>query len=92
MSGACLGLPWGVPLVELIGPCSNKAWILSLGMLVLEPLGTDSGAGQSQVLPVTVSGLPVWSYKAVHCLWLPLVGLVMCRTGQTVHQGWLPQH
>lgn len=46
-----------------------------LGVLVLGPLGRNSGAGQCQTLTVTGAGQPVWSYKVIHSLWLPLLGL-----------------
>ena len=35
------------------------------------------------------SGQPVWSYRIIHSLWLPLLGLVVHRNDQTVHQGGL---
>ena len=44
-------------------------------MSVLGPLRRESGAGQCQTLPVTGYGRPVWSYKVIHSLWLPLLGL-----------------
>lgn len=65
-------------LVELIGSCSD---MVREGVLDLEPLGRDSRAGQYQMLPMTHPGLPVWSYKTIHILWFPLLGLGVQRRG-----------
>lgn len=43
-------------------------WVCCFG-----PLGKNSGAGQRHTLPVTGPRQPVWSYKAIHSLWLPLL-------------------
>ena len=50
-------------------------------MLVLWLLGMHCGVDLCRTLPVAGPGQPVWSYKAIHCLWLPLLGLEFC--GQT---------
>ena len=63
-----------------------------MDVLVLEPLGRDSDSNQCHTLPVTGSGQPVWSYKVIHSLWLPLLGLGVHRNDQGVHQGQLYQH
>ena len=52
--------------------------MLPLGMLVLGPLGMDTGAGQCQTLPMTNLREPVWNNKEIHSLWLPLLSLGMC--------------
>ena len=44
----------------------------------------DSSADQYQMLPVTDLGLPVWSYKVIHSLWLPLMDLV-CMGGAKLY-------
>ena len=61
-------------------------------MFVLGTLGSDSGAGQCQtlpVLPVTGPGQPTWSYKVIHSLWLPLQSLSVCEKDHAMHQDWL---
>ena len=61
--------------MKLIASCSDVAVSSPLGVLVLGPLGRDSGAEQCHKLPVTGPGQPVQRYKAVHSLWLSLLGL-----------------
>ena len=34
--------------------------------------------------------LPVWSYKVIHSLCLPVLGPGACERSQTVYQDWLP--
>lgn len=46
----------------------------------------NAGVGQYQILPVTGPELPVFSYKAIHSLWVPLLGLSVYRKDQTVYQ------
>ena len=88
-SGACWNLPFDMLLVKLIGSCSDVLWSWPLRMLVLEPLERDFGAGKCQMLPVTSSGQSVWCYKAIHSVWLPLLGLSVYRKDQATHQGVL---
>ena len=88
-SRVCWDLPLDVLLVELIASCSDVVWSWPLGVLVLGPLWRDSGAVQCEMLPVTGPGKCVWSYRGIHILWLPLLGLGMCRKDQAAHQGWL---
>lgn len=80
-SGACQHLPLAVPLVELI-MVSNPP----LGVLVFRSLG----ASRCQRPPVSGSGPRRWSYRALHHLWLPLLGLGAFGKGQAVCQGQLP--
>ena len=51
-------------------------------VLVLGPLGTDSGVNQCQMLPITSLGLPVWNYEAIPRIYLLLLGLGVCGRGQ----------
>ena len=91
-SGACWDLPLDMPLVKLTGSCSDVVWSWPLGMFVLGTLGSDSGAGQCQtlpVLPVTGPGQPTWSYKVIHSLWLPPQSLSVCEKDHAMHQEWL---
>ena len=37
------------------------------------------------MLPVTDPGEPIWSYKATHSVWLPLLGLGVCGKDKGVH-------
>lgn len=46
-----------------------------------------SGVDQRQMLPMTGPGQNVWSYKAIHNLWLPLLDMSVCRKDQDVCQG-----
>ena len=49
-----------------------------------EGLGED----QCQMLPLTGSVQPVWSYNVIHILWLFLLGLAVCVEDQAAEQGW----
>lgn len=40
-------------------------------------------------LPVTGPRQPVWSYKAIHSSWLPLLGLVVHGKDHAAYQGQL---
>ena len=64
-------------------------WSWPVSVLVLGTLGRDSGADECQMLPVTGPGWPVWSYKAIHGLWIPLLDLIVHGKDQVAHQGWL---
>lgn len=66
-------------LLELIGLCPDVLWVY---------LARDSGPGKYQALPVTGPRLPVWKYKVIHSLWLPLLGPGVCGRGQAVHHSW----
>ena len=83
VSGACQSPPLVVPFVLLIGLSSGVVWSTSLLVLVLGALGRSSRADQNQTFCVTSFGPPVWSYLAIHSLWLCLLGLSVGRRDQT---------
>ena len=49
--------------------------------LCIRQICKDSDVGLCQMLPVTGPGQP--------SVWLPLLGLFVCRKNQFAHQGWL---
>ena len=79
--------PYDILVVMLIGSCCDvvKSWLLTV--LFPGPLGKNSGADQCQILLMTAPRQPVWSYKAIHSLWLSLLSLGVHRNDQDVHQG-----
>lgn len=82
-SGVCQGLHLRVPLVELIRSCSDVVWSQPLDVLVLRPLGRNSGAncGCAQATCHMPHGNP---WLVVAC-----AGNGFSREGQAMHQGWL---
>lgn len=58
----------------------------TLVVLVLGTLGQGSSTGQCQILCAASLGLSVWSYHAVHYLWLCLLGLGVPWRVQSVYK------
>ena len=79
---------WICHLWSLLNPSLTLSeadhWVLVLGLL-----GRDSSADQCQKMPVIGCDLPVWRYKAIHSMWLPLLGLGMYGEDPAVHQDQL---
>ena len=78
--------PW-LSVVQVLlgspfGNFSDAVWSLPLGILVLWPFRSSYDAGQCQMLLMTSAEQPVWNYKVIHNLWLPLLGLG-CRQVHT---------
>lgn len=88
-SAVCQDLPLDMPLVELIGSYSD-VWRCPLHVSVLGWLGRDSGTDQCWMLPVTHPEWRVWSYKAIHSLWLALLEFCVSGKDWAAHQGQLP--
>ena len=86
-SGAYWDLPLDLPLVKLIGFCSDVFWSWSLGVFVVGSFGRDFVASLHQTLPVTSPEQHVWSYKVIHSLWLPLLSLSVWGKDQAAYQG-----
>ena len=76
-SNACWDLPLDVPLVELIGSCSDVFWSWPLCVLVVWPLRRNCGPGQCHTLPGTGSGKPGLKYKMMNSLWVALLVLIV---------------
>ena len=58
-------------------------------MLVLGSLGRDCDADQCHTVLVIGPRKPVWGYKVIRILWLPLLGLGVYRKDQPVQQSQL---
>ena len=69
-------------LLKLVRSCSDVVSSWPLGSLGLGSLGSDSGAGLCHMVPVTGLRKLIWIYKAIHSLWLPLLGLGMSGKDQ----------
>lgn len=59
-------------------------WVCSFGGFL-----RMTGAGQCQMLPVTGPWQPVQSYKVIHNMWQPLLGLCVFGKDQAMHRGQL---
>lgn len=74
--------------VELVGWCPGMLWSWPLGVLVLEPLVMDSGAGQDQLLIVLGLGPPCRIQKVIFVWLLLVIGLELLVRGYAVNQDW----